>query len=62
MSRPTAREINTAVWFLRAKQLGLTLEEMDEMDIGFLIDLFIESINDEYKYPQMATQADIDRL
>ena len=54
--------MNTAVWILRSKQIGLSMNELEEMDIGFVLDLFIESGNDDYKYPQMATQADIDRL
>ena len=62
INRPTARDMNTAVWILRSKQIGLSMNELEEMDIGFVLDLFIESGNDDYKYPQMASQADIDRL
>lgn len=50
------------MFYLRAKQIGFTLEEMEQIDAGLLIDLFIESGNDNCNYPLMATQADIDRL
>jgi len=62
MTRPTSREINTAVFFLRAKQIGLTLNELNDLEIGFVYDLMIESGNDEYKYPEVADQSDIDKL
>lgn len=32
------------------------------LSIGIVNDMFIESKNDEYDYPLIATQADIDRL
>lgn len=53
---------NCAVYFLRAKQIGLTLGEMEEIDMGLVFDLLIESGNDGQEYPNVATQADIDRL
>lgn len=54
--------MNTAVYFLRAKQVGLSLDEMEQIDIGFVFDLMIEQSNDYEKYPEKATQADINRL
>ncbi len=54
--------MNTAVYFLRAKQMGLTIKEMEEMTVGFLIDLITEGANDEYKYQEVATQADFDKF
>jgi hypothetical protein len=50
------------VFYLRAKQNGFTLEEMEQIDAGLIIDIFIEAGNDNCKYPLMATQADIDKL
>ena len=61
-SRPTEREVNTAVFLLRAKQMGLTLTELDELDEGTVMDMIIESGNDlcEDEYRQVATQEDFD--
>ncbi|MEE0896838.1 MAG: hypothetical protein U0L88_04335 [Acutalibacteraceae bacterium] len=50
------------MYFLRAKQIGLTLTELEDLEIGFVFDLMIESGNDYYKYPELAEQDDIDRL
>lgn len=50
---------------MRALQLGLRLQELDEIDEGFVMDLIIESNNDyaEKNEPKTreATQADFDR-
>ena len=62
MNRPTAREINTAVYFLRAKQIGLSMDDLEQIDIGFMFDLMIEADNDRYDYPLTADQGDIDQL
>ena len=47
---------------LRCVQLGVSISDLDLISIGLINDMFIELKNDEYKYPVMATQADIDRL
>jgi hypothetical protein len=50
------------VFLLRAKQMGLTLTELDELDEGTVMDMIIESGNDLYEdeYRQLATQEDFD--
>jgi hypothetical protein len=57
-SRPTDREINTAVYMLRAKQMGLSIAELDQMEEGMVIDMIIEAGNDlcEDEYCQVADQ------
>ena len=53
--------MNTAVFMVRAKQMGLTLIEMDELEEGFIMDMIIESGNDNYDgYREVATQSDFD--
>lgn len=47
---------------LRCVQLGIAISELDLLSIGMVNDMFIEMKNDEYDYPVMATQEDIDRL
>ena len=56
------REINTAVFFLRAAQLGLSMADLEILSVGMVLDMLIERQNDDYDYPLIATQADIDRL
>ena len=60
--RPTEREVNTAVFMLRAKQLGFSLEELDNVEEGLVMDMIIESGNDlcDDEYRQVATQQDFD--
>lgn len=52
--------MNTAVYLLRAKQIGLTLEELDQLSMGMVLDLFVERHNDDYDYKELATQSDFD--
>ena len=57
------REMNTALYILRAKQMGLTLDEMEQLDEGFITDMIIESNNDSYDgYKQIASQEDFDKF
>lgn len=44
------------------KTLGLSLDELNVMEYGMVIDMLIEKGNDEIKYKQLATQADFDRF
>jgi hypothetical protein len=47
---------------LRAKQLGFSLEELDQVEEGLVMDMIIESGNDlcDDEYRQVATQQDFD--
>lgn len=48
--------MTVALYALRCKQMGLTLEELDFLNIGMVWGMIIESNNDEYKYPKKATK------
>ena len=61
-SRPIDREVNTALYLLRAVQVGISLHDLDLISMGTVQDMFIESLNDEYDYPQMATAEDMRKL
>lgn len=54
--------MTTALFMLRAVQLGLSLEELDELEEGFVLDMIIESANDNEKYDRTASQADFDNF
>ena len=62
--RPTDRPITTALYLLRAKQLGLTIDEMEQLDEGMIFDMITEKGNDEESesYNEIATQDDFDRF
>lgn len=59
LKRPIDREFNTALFFLRCKQMNLTLYELLDLDYGEVTDMMIESANDREKYDYLATQEDM---
>ena len=60
--REIDREVNTALFMLRCAQCGISISDLELLSIGMVNDMFIEMKNDEYEYPVVATQEDIDRL
>ena len=60
--REIDREVNTALFMLRCVQCGIFISDLELLSIGMVNDMFIEMKNDEYEYPVMGTQEDIDRL
>ena len=50
------------MFMLRCAQCGISISDLDLLSIGMINDMFIEMKNDEYDYPNIATQADIDAL
>ena len=60
--REIDREVNTALFMLRCVQYGISISDLELLSIGMVNDMFIEMKNDEYEYPVIATQEDIDRL
>ena len=56
--------MNTATFLLRAKQVGLSLEELNVLDFGTVLDMFIESQNDMHadEYTPLASQEDFDNF
>ena len=47
---------------LRCVQCGISISDLELLSIGMINDMFIEMKNDEYEYPVIATQEDIDEL
>lgn len=56
------RQFNTAVFILRALQVGLQLADLDFLEFGEVMDIITERANDDAKYNQVASQADFDRF
>ena len=54
--------MTVGLYLLRATQVGLHVADLHELSIGMVNDMFVESANDNYDYPYIATQDDIDRL
>lgn len=54
--------MSTELFVLRAMQAGLRLSDLDDLNYGFVLGMFIERANDNEEYNQVATQADFDRF
>lgn len=42
--------------------MGLTLDDLDSLEYGMVLDLMTESGNDDCKYTPLASQSDMDRF
>ena len=47
---------------LRCVQCGISISDLELLTVGMVMDMFIEKKNDDYEYPYLATDADIDNL
>lgn len=56
------RPFTVGLLMLRAKELGVSLSELDILTVGEVLDMLIERGNDGYEWEYQATQADIDRM
>ena len=54
--------MTTALFLLRCKEIGLTLQELDQLSTGLVFDIFTERGNDSAEYDYIATQEDFDRF
>lgn len=54
--------MNTALFMLRAIQLGLSIKDLEELEEGFVLDMMAERSNDNETYADLPTQADFDRF
>lgn len=53
--------MSTALFLLRCVQLGLSIADLELLEIGTVYDMFTEASNDEWDgWAQKATQADFD--
>lgn len=60
--RKTDREWSTALFLLRATQLGLTMKDLDSITFGMVLDMYTEMANDHEGYEEIATQEDMDNF
>lgn len=47
---------------LRCKELGFSVDELEQIEFGLVVDMLTEKSNDEYDYPAKASQNDFDRF
>lgn len=58
----TERPYTTGLYLRRCYQIGLRLSDLNFLEMGMVVDMFIESANDNEKYRELATQEDFDRF
>ena len=54
--------MNTGLFMLRSKELGFTVDELEQVEFGLVLDMLTEKGNDEYDYPYKASQKDFDKF
>ena len=47
---------------LRCKELGLSIDDLDNIDFGLVADMLTEKDNDNCDYPYKASQEDFDKF
>ena len=60
--KESEREMSTALFLLRVAQLGIPIRDLDLLSIGMVSDIFTESANDDYDWPDKADQSDFDKF
>lgn len=56
------RPITTGLFLLRCSQIGLSMSDLELLDMGMVYDLFIEQGNDSEEWDILATQSDFDKF
>ena len=54
--------MTTALFVLRAVQAGLSIDDLDSLEYGVVLDIITEASNDNVEYRQLATQEDFDKF
>lgn len=54
--------MTTPLFLLRCFQLGISLGEQEELNLGLVLDMFTEQANDGAGYDQIADQTDFDNF
>ena len=52
--------MTVGLYMLRCKELGFSINELDQVERGDIFDMLAEKANDMEEYPYKATQADFD--
>lgn len=54
--------MSTALFMLRAAQVGISVADLELLTVGMVMDMYTEAMNDGEEYDIIATQEDIDRF
>lgn len=54
--------MTTALLLLRCVQMGISMADLQYLTLGMVLDMAVESGNDDEEYPFAATQEDMDNL
>lgn len=60
--RKTEREWTSALFLLRSVELGLSMEDLNHVTFGMVMDMYNERSNDTIEYKELATQEDMDNF
>lgn len=52
--------MTTPLFLLRSVEIGISIQDMDLLTVGLVIDMRTEKANDGVKYNRVATQEDFD--
>lgn len=58
----SSREMTTPLFLLRCLEIGLSIQDLDYLTIGMVMDIWTEKGNDSVKYDSIATQEDFDKF
>ena len=56
------REMSLALFLLRSFEVGIALDDLDQLTIGLVLDIWSEKSNDTCKFRRVATQDDFDKF
>lgn len=62
MAAATIRPMTTSLFQLRALELGIRKQDLRFYSCGQIFGILTERSNDNFDWPKLATQADIDAL
>lgn len=54
--------MTTPLFLLRSVELGVSIQDLDLLTIGLVLDMWTEKGNDGVKYKRIATQEDFDKF
>lgn len=53
--------MTTPLFLLRSVEIGISIQDLDLLTVGLVIDMWTERANDGVKYNRVATQEDFDK-
>lgn len=54
--------MTTPLFLLRSVEIGISIQDMDLLTVGLVIDMWTEKANDGVKYNRVAAQEDFDKF